>query len=222
VENGPRNYRVEVSPDDAGGGITPGVEPHAAQLNVWNVPSAIVAGERFRVSVGVRCSAGCDLSGQSLGIFDQTGAEVGTVRLGREVWPGADALFFSEVEAQAPRAPGSHRWEIRTGHWVLKLPHAAGSLPMTLRVVRPPDCEVTVKVVDRESQAPIQGARVVMHPFRAVTDDRGIAKVKVTRGPYDILVSGSKYVPVCTSVEVTADLITRAELDADSGGEIPE
>jgi hypothetical protein len=207
-----------VSPEDAGGDIT----PHAAQLTVWDVPSATVAGERFRVAVGVRCSAGCDLSGQSLGLFDQKGAAVGTARLGREVWPGADALYFSEVEAQAPLAPGSHRWEIRTGDWFSKLPHAAGSLPMTVRVVRRPDCEVTVKVVDRESQAPIQGARVVMHPYRAVTDEGGIAKVKVTRGAYDILVSGSKYVPVCTSVEVTADLITSAELDADSGDEIPE
>ena len=40
------------------------VKPHTAQLNVWDVPSAIVAGERFKFTVGVRCSAGCDLGGQ--------------------------------------------------------------------------------------------------------------------------------------------------------------
>ncbi len=78
-----------------------------------------------------------------------------------------------------------------------------------------PDCEVTVRAVDREKQTPIKGARVVMHPYRAVTDENGIAKVRVARGQYDILVSGSRYMPACTSVEVTADMITSAELDAD-------
>ena len=60
-------------------------EPHAAELTVWDVPSAAVAGERFRVSVGVRCSAGCGLGGHELGIFDQDGSQVGTVTLGHEV-----------------------------------------------------------------------------------------------------------------------------------------
>jgi hypothetical protein len=61
-----------------------------------------------------------------------------------------------------------------------------------------------------------------MHPYRTVTDENGIAKIKVTRGPYDILVSGSKYMPLCTSVEVTVDMITSAELDADQPWESPD
>ena len=197
-------------------------KPHAAELTVWDVPSAAVAGERFRVSVGVRCSAGCGLGGHELGLFDQDGSRVGAVTLGHEVWQGTEALYYSVVEAQAPLAPGSHRWEIRTGDWVSKVPHAAGSLPIVVRVVNAPDCEISVKVVDRESQAPLKGARVVMHPYRAVTDANGIAKVKVTRGAYDILVSGSKYLPASTRVEVTADMVTSAELDADTVDEIPE
>jgi len=197
-------------------------EPHAAELTVWDVPSATVAGERFRVSVGVRCSAGCGLGGHELGLFDQDGSQVGTVTLGHEVWQGTEALYYSEVEAQAPLAPGSHRWEIRTGNWVSKVPHTAGSLPIVVRVVGAPDCEVTVRAVDREKQTPIKGARVVMHPYRAVTDANGIAKVKVNRGPYDILVSGSKYVPASTRVEVKDNLVTCAELDADTVDEIPE
>lgn len=221
MENGLGNGRVERSPGaaDAGGDTT---QPHAAQLTVWDVPFTAVAGERFRVSVGVRCSAGCGLGGHKLGLFDQDGAQVGTVTLGHEVWPGTEALYYSEVEAKAPLAPGSHRWEIRTGDWVSKVPHSAGSLPIVVRVVSAPDCEVTVRVVDRESQAPVKGARVVMHPYRAVTDANGIAKVKVTRGPYDILVSGSKYAPAGTRVEVTGDMATCAELDADTVDEIPE
>ena len=211
MENAPSNCIVDVSPDN-----------HTAQLNVWDVPPVTVAGERFKVSIGLRCSAGCDLSGQELGLFDQDGARLGRAELGSNVWPGTEALYFAEVEAEAPLTAGNHRWEVRTGDWVSELPHAAGSFPMVVRVVSPPDCEVAVAVVDREKQTPIKGARVVMHPYRAVTDDSGIARVRVTRGQYDILVSGSGYLPVSTSVEVTADLATRAELDADRPWESPD
>ena len=41
------------------------------------------------------------------------------------------------------------------------MPHAPGSFPLSVRVVTAPDCEVTVRVVDREKQTPIEGARVV-------------------------------------------------------------
>jgi hypothetical protein len=205
--------------DEAG---APAGEPHAVQLTAWDVPSAAVAGERFKVSVGVRCPAGCDLGGQALSFFDQDGARVATATLSHEVWAGTEALYYCEVGAKTPPAPGRHRWEIRTGDWTTKEPHSAGSLPIVVRVVSAPDCEVTVNVVDRESQAPVKGARVVMHPYRAVTDTNGMAKIKVTRGPYDIVVSGSKYLPAGTHVEVTADMVTCAELDADQPDEVLE
>ena len=198
------------------------VKPHASQLSVWDVPSAIVAGERFKFTVGVKCSAGCDLGGQGLSILDREGSLARAANFGRDIWPGADALYFAEVEAEAPQAAGDHQWEVKTAAWGLELPHADGAIAMTVRVVNPPDCEVTVEAIDREKQTPIKRARVVMHPYRATTDENGIAKVKVTKGQYDILVSGSKYVPVCTTVEVTADMITRAELDVDPPWEPPD
>jgi len=61
-----------------------------------------------------------------------------------------------------------------------------------------------------------------MHPYRAITDEKGVAKIKVTKGRYDILVSGSKYVPVRILAEVTADMATRAELEMDSPWESPD
>ncbi len=87
---------------------------------------------------------------------------------------------------------------------------------------RAPDYEVTIEAFDREKQTPIKGARVVMHPYRATTDENGIARVKVTKGHYDIFVSAAKYVSIATSADVTADMITRAELDGDSPWVSPE
>ena len=77
------------------------------QLNVWDVPSAIVAGGRFKFMVGVRCSAGCCLAGQGLGVFDQQGSQVGAAKLGSDIWPETDALYVAEVEARSPAGRGS-------------------------------------------------------------------------------------------------------------------
>jgi hypothetical protein len=188
------------------------VKPHELRLNVWDVPSAIAAGEPFKFLVGVKCSAGCNLAGRDFGIFDGEGYQHGAATLHDQIWPGTEALYFAEVEAKAPIA-GDQQWEVRTAAWCSDLPHAAASFGMLVRVVSPPDCEVTIETVDRVKQTPVKGARVVMHPYRATTDKNGIAKLKVTKGCYDVLVSGSKYVPVSTTVEVTADMMTRAELD---------
>jgi hypothetical protein len=198
------------------------VKAHATELNAWDVPPAIVAGERFRFMAGVRCSAGCCLAGRTLRIVAEDGAEIGAASLGPDVWPSTDALYVAKIEAEAPPAPGAYQWELRTAASEAELPHAAGALAVVLKVVSPPDCEVAVEAFDRETRAPIKGARVVMHPYRAVTDEKGVAKVKVTQGHYDVLVSASKYVPISTSVEVEGDMITRAELDVDPTWESPE
>lgn len=190
-------------------------EEHTVELVAWDVPSAIAAGERFEFAVGARCSGGCDMGGRELSIFGDEGSAVATVKLGHEVCPGTEALYFADVEATAPLAAGSHQWEAKIGGWDAEMPHAAGSFPLNVRVVASPECEVTVTTIDRETQTPIAGACVVMHPYRAVTDENGVARVRVARGQYDILVSGSRYQPACASVEVTADMGTTAELDAD-------
>jgi len=188
---------------------------HVTELTLWDVPSATVVGEQVRFVVGARCSAGCNLGGRELGIYDQQGACVGMAKLGREVWPGTEALYVAEVQASAPPAAGSHQWEVKATGWDTEAPHAAGSYPVAIRVVDTPDCVVTVKAVDKESQAPIAGAHVVMHPYRAVADAGGVARVRVAKGQYDILVSGRGHVAACISVEVAADTAASAELEAD-------
>jgi hypothetical protein len=196
------------------------VQAHAAHVNVWDVPSTVVVGERFKVTVGVKCSAGCDLHGYALRIVGEGGAEAGAATLGNDIWPGTDALYFTEVEADAPAATGLHSFDIRTAGWVSELPHAAGSATLSLRIVNRPECEVTVEVVDRDKQTPIEGAVVVLHPYRATTGANGIATLKVTKGPYDIMVSGPGYISASMATEVTADMATRAELDEEPPPEL--
>ncbi len=181
-------------------------QAHAASVNVWGLPSAIAAGEPFRFKVGVKCSAGCTLAGRSLGIFDHEGAEVGAGRLLDEVWPGTGALYFAEIEAKAPPTTGDHEWQAKTPASDSEPPHAAGSFAFTVKVVSPPDYEVRVAAFDSAKQTPINGAHVLLHPYRTSTDETGIAKVKVTRGRYKLVVSGFNYIPYEGNIDVAGDV----------------
>jgi hypothetical protein len=185
---------------------------HAASLNVWGVPSAVAAGERFRFKVGIKCSAGCKLSGRRSSIFDHEGEEVAAAALVENIWPGTDALYFAEMEAQAPPAPGDYQWQVRTAEWNSDVPHAAGSSTFAVNVVRAPDHEVTVEAFDRETRTPIKGAHVLLHPYRAFTDERGVAKLKVAAGRYRLFVSGFKYIAYQEILEVPGDVTARAVL----------
>src|SRR5438552_3331908 len=112
---------------------------HAASVNIWGLPSAIAAGERFRFKVGIKCSAACKLTGRPLSIFDHEGAQVGAASLLDDVWPGTSALYFAEVEAQAPLRAGDYQWQVKTPGSDVSIPHAAGSCTFAIKVVRPPD-----------------------------------------------------------------------------------
>jgi hypothetical protein len=70
-------------------------------------------------------------------------------------------------------------------------------------------------VIDRERQTPLKGASVVMHPYRAVSDDGGWAEMRVSKGEYLLMVSQAKYLARGLSLEVTGDFTTTAELDAE-------
>jgi hypothetical protein len=90
--------------------------------------------------------------------------------------------------------------------------HDAGSTSFALRVVAAADCPVTVAVFDAMSQTPIAGAKVVMHPYRTVTDSEGIATLALPKGAYRLLVSAKDHEPESRMVELTTDRSERLEL----------
>jgi len=193
--------------------------PHATSVNVWGLPSAIAAGERFRLKVGVKCSAGCKLAGRPLSVLDHEGAQAGAGHLLDDVWPGTSALYFAEVEAQAPLTAGDYTWQVKTPGSDSGVPHTVGSFTFAVKVVSPPDHEVTVEAFDSATQAPVKGAHVLLHPYRALTDETGVAKVKVAKGRYQVFVSGFRYIAYHSLIDVAGDVTMRAELTVEPEGE---
>jgi hypothetical protein len=191
---------------------------HAASVNVWGLPSAIAAGEAFRLKIGVKCSAGCQLAGRALNIFDHEGRQVGDGWLLDEVWPGTSALYFAEVEAKAPLTTGVYVWQVKAPVSPFPPAHAAGACMLTIKVVGPPDCELTVAAFDRATQMPIKGAHILLHPYRTSTDETGLAKVKVMRGRYKLHVSGFNYIPCENTIDIEGDVATRVELALEPEG----
>ena len=191
------------------------VKPHSTRVVVWDVPSTIESGETFSVKLGVNCSSECRPDGWTAEVRDQDGGRRATVTFGGEPWPGTSALYYAEVELSAPDTDGLHTWEARALADGLHLPHAEAVASFGVRVVPAPECLLMVVAVDMESQTPVKGAKVVVHPYKTFTDERGVAEVRVPKGEYRLFVSGKKYFPFRSDGEMKADVTIRAELVVD-------
>jgi hypothetical protein len=227
LDTGEHIYRAVLASQERGGvsheetvtEFSLSAKAHAATVNVWGLPSTIAAGERFSFKVGIKCSAGCKLTGRQVSIFDYKGAQVGAGSLLDDIWPDTSALYFAEVEAQAPITTGDYKWQVKIPGSDSGVPHAAGSFTFAVKIVGHPDYEVTVEAFDREKQIPIHGAHILLHPYRTVTDENGVAKVSVTKGSYKLFVSGFNYVAYEGILDVAGDVTTRAELTVEPEGQ---
>lgn len=192
---------------------------HAASVNSWGVPSATPVGESFSFKVGIKCSAGCNLAGRQVAVLDHEGAQVAAGTLGDHPWPDTTALYFVELRAKAPRETGDYRWRVEAPGSETGVPHAAGSCAIAVKVVPAADHEITVEAFDAENNAPIRGAHVLLHPYRALTDADGVAKVRVAKGTYKLFVSGFNYIAYESTIDVANNIAIRAELTTEPEGQ---
>lgn len=197
------------------------VTRHPTQLTVWGAPTAIAAGERFSVKVGVRCSDEHLLTGAVVDVHDHHGTVIASGKAGSEPWPGTTALVVAEIELEAPTELGSHVWEAHTPAADLGIPHAAGSARFGVKIVAPPAHRVRVRALDRATQAPIPKVHILMHPFRGFTDEDGVAELLVPGGTYRLHVSGRRYTPIRETLEVGHDVTVKAELELEPENEMP-
>jgi hypothetical protein len=186
---------------------------HTTYVVAWDIPSDVVVHEKFRMKVGVKCSQGCHLANSDFGIYDHEGTQAAVGTLPDERWPGTVGLYVAEVELEAPAAEGFYTWSVKHLHAGPGIPHAGNSIDFGVRVVGRPEYLVTIETVDKVTRTPLSGARVVMHPYRVVADESGIARVHVAKGEYRLFVSQTDYLTFGQPVEVAADMTARVELD---------
>jgi hypothetical protein len=187
--------------------------PHPTYVVAWDIPTNVVVREKFTVKIGIKCSNGCSLANSPFGLYDHEGTQVAAGTLPDEQWPDTVGLYVAEVELEAPASEGLYTWSVKRAQSDLEVPHAESSIEFGVRVVGRPECLVTIESVDKVTQAPLIGARVVMHPYRVVTDEHGVARVRVARGAYQLFVSQTNYLTCALPVEVAADMTARVQLD---------
>ena len=191
------------------------VQTHTVHLSVFETPSAIPANSPFTIKLAARCSAGCNLGGQSLRIHEVTSENLYITQLGHERWPETDALYTCEAKLTAPVEAGSYSLQLIAEKWTLDLPHTTKILDLLLNCVEPPDCIINLQIVRFSDKIPIRGATVVAHPFRSMTDVNGMATLQVPKGTYEVLVSASRHLPASQLIEAVENILVTIELDAD-------
>jgi hypothetical protein len=197
------------------------MEPHATRIVVWDTPPAIECGAAFRLKVGVKCAAECVSAARQVEIHDADGRTIASASVGDAPWAGTNALYYAELELRAPETQGLYTWEARAAAVLDEVTsggtHAAATTAFQVRAVPAPECVLKIIAVDARSGAPVPGAKVVVHPYRAMTNAEGIAELRVPRGAYRLFVSGRDRFPFRSDGEVGADTTIRAELDVDVG-----
>jgi hypothetical protein len=195
-------------------------EPHAVHVVVWDVPTVVDACATFRFKVGVGCALGCRARDCAVEIRGADGRTLASGALNDTPWPGTGALYFAELTADAPAEDGLHGWQALVSAIAAQgddVGHAAASAEFNVRVVPAAQCRLEVIAIDARSRVPVEGARVVAHPYRASTREDGVAELRVPKGEYRVFVSGRSYLPFRADSRVEADTTIRVELVADAG-----
>src|SRR4249919_3513048 len=183
---------------------------HQTSLAVWDIPIP-AAGERFSIKVGAKSSTGCALGARRIEVLDGE-AVVASGHLGDAPWPGTDALFWAEVELQAPDRPGLITLSVCFDASELDEPHEDASASFKVSVIARPDHTLTVKVV--ADGVPVEDAIVRLGPTRASTDASGVAAVKLAKGRYELVVWKAGYDAPATPIIIDADAFAQIEMRA--------
>jgi hypothetical protein len=185
--------------------VSVSAKPHTTSLAVWAIPSSVVTGECFAIKVGAKSSGACGLAGERIEVCDRSGSVAARGSLGAAPWPGTSALYWAEVELVAPPADGISAWSVRFEPKDVETAHDGTSSQFQVAVVRPPEHTLTLKVVEKDTAAPIDSAQVRLGSYRAETDRSGHAEVRVAKGRYDINVWKVGYDAPVTTVDIDDD-----------------
>lgn len=183
--------------------------PHETSIAVWDIPSPVVRGEPFEIKAGAKCSSACGMAGKIIEIRDDAGKLIGSGALGDTILPGTSALAFTAISLNAPREIGLHMWTASFAPSELKLAHGSAASRFSFTAVVEPEHSVAVKVVHKDTKAPIAGAQVRLGIYGAETDEAGSAIVRVPKGAFPLVVARPGYKMPQRTIKVSKDVRVR-------------
>ncbi|MEA2905284.1 MAG: hypothetical protein QOI12_2671 [Alphaproteobacteria bacterium] len=187
---------------------------HGTSLAVWDVPSPVVAGEKFSVKVGAKCTACCALGGRQVELRDETGCVLAVGHLGETVWPGTQGLYWTELEASAPDNEGLHNGTVAFAACDHALPHQGAVAALSFVTVAPGRHRVCVAIVERETGAPVAQAQVRLGYHRCASDEAGVARFTAPSGKHRLFVWKADFSAPEQVVDVEQDLDLVVEAEA--------
>ncbi len=190
----------------------PAAEPHATSMAVWDVPSPVLVDTRLAIKIGVSCSARCNLAGAEVEVYDHQGAKVASGVLGNEPWLGSGSLYWTQVEPEAPSTAEYYDWTARFPQTESEPSHIGASHRFGFRAVNPPEHTVTLEVTEKDTNAPIADAQIFLHPYRGLSDERGMADLMVPKDEYDLQVLATGMQSFQASLVVSGDVAVKVEM----------
>jgi hypothetical protein len=149
--------------------------------------------------------------GHAIEVLDDAGLCIGEGRLGETAWPGTSALYVADVELVASGAEGMNLWSAKFAASESGFPHAQAAATFTFRTTRPPEYRVTVTVMDKVTQTPLENVDARQGAYRASTDAQGVARLELPSGVYDLDAWKTGYQTAPTVVDVARDQIVQLE-----------
>jgi hypothetical protein len=177
------------------------VRAHLITLSVWNIPIPVTKGERFNVSIGAACSSACSLAGLDLCVRTEAGTQ--NIVMGSEILPNTKATYWTEIELQAPDDEKIHNWAVDCELPKSDHPHQIESAPFAFCTAALPENLVTITIIDDRDMLPIKGAYVMVGQYQTVSDEQGIAAVKVPAGKHRLSVIQRDYIFDDQEIDVT-------------------
>jgi hypothetical protein len=185
--------------------------PHETSMAVWDIPSPVAINSSLSVKVGMHCSAGCRLGGRIIEVCDETGAKIGEGTLGDTAWGGTKALYWAEVELTAPPSVGVSSRSVRFVAGDGEFSHEGTSAAFSFRTDRPPEHRVTVTVLEKMTNAPVENVEVRLGFYVATTGKRGVLTLDVPKGTYELCIRSDGLQAPHMTVQVIEDLTVTVE-----------
>ena len=198
---------------------------HERSIVVWDAPTAVAPGAVFAIKAGIKCQSACSPRGWQLEVYDHDAVRVAVATVGPTPLAGTESLYYAEIELEAPTVEGLHAWSVACPATLPagddesqpETEHACVRVGFNVRAAPPSDHRLTVIAVDRASRQPVDGAKVVVHPYRGRTDASGAVALDLPAGRFRLFVTGHGFFPFRFDGELTDDMTVRAELERDLG-----